>query len=95
MEGIEAMLPGKFTRRQLLAAAPLLATPGALRGSPLTPAQPLNFLVVGDWGRDGEAYQRHVAWHMAKASEATGSRFVVSTGDNFYNLGVSSANDRK
>ncbi len=50
----------------------------------------LSFLVVGDWGRDGEFHQRDVAEQMGRAANETHAAFVVSTGDNFYNNGVTS-----
>ena len=52
----------------------------------------LTFLVVGDWGRDGRHNQRAVAAQMARAAETASARFVITTGDNFYDDGVSSAN---
>lgn len=78
-----------LTRRTFLSAAP-----GALL-LPLVPSAPSNsgttrFLVVGDWGRNGRAWQRHVAALMALVGNMLDSRFIVSTGDNFYNLGVMS-----
>ena len=74
-------------RRQLLAAAPLLLAPRLARASAASPS--LNFLVVGDWGRKGSAYQRHVAAWMLHTANAEGAEFTVTTGDNFYNFGVS------
>lgn len=56
---------------------------------PLVPAL-FNFLVVGDWGRDGLCCQRDVAVEMAKAAAHTEASFVVSTGDNFYPRGIAS-----
>jgi acid phosphatase len=52
-----------------------------------------NFLVFGDWGREGEQDQREVATQMAIAAKATQSRFVVAVGDNFYETGVTSVDD--
>ena len=48
----------------------------------------LNFVVVGDWGRQGEYHQKEVALQMARAFTGIGGDFVVSTGDNFYPNGV-------
>jgi acid phosphatase len=61
----------------------------------LRAAQPAgtNFLVVGDWGRQGTSHQREVAVQMGKSAAALGSRCVVSVGDNFYEDGVASAAD--
>ena len=52
-----------------------------------------NFIVFGDWGRNGERDQSEVAAQMAIAAKATESRFIISTGDNFYEDGVESASD--
>ncbi len=53
----------------------------------------LNFLVLGDWGRAGVAEQHSVARGLARVAERTRSQFVVTTGDNFYDLGVGSPED--
>ena len=49
-------------------------------------------MVIGDWGRDGAFHQRQVAAAMGDFQR---SRFVVTTGDNFYQHGVKSIRDRK
>lgn len=56
-------------------------------------ASGLNFLVFGDWGRNGQRDQTSVALQMAGAAKSTNARFVISTGDNFYEHGVTSAAD--
>jgi len=53
----------------------------------------LNFLVIGDWGRNGENYQKEVAVAMGQAAHDIGARFVIATGDNFYPYGVQSVSD--
>ena len=53
----------------------------------------LNFLVFGDWGREGQKEQLAVAEQMGTAAAAIGAKFVVSVGDNFYEHGVKSVND--
>jgi len=53
----------------------------------------LKFIVVGDWGRKGEYFQKDVANQMAIVSEKVKVSFIVSTGDNFYDNGVSSTED--
>ena len=55
----------------------------------------LNFLIVGDWGRNGFFNQRDVAETMGGLAETISSRFTISTGDNFYTSGVQSAEDPK
>ena len=53
----------------------------------------LEFLVVGDWGRNGDYYQKDVSATMARAAVTMGIDFIVSTGDNFYPEGVMSVQD--
>jgi tartrate-resistant acid phosphatase type 5 len=53
----------------------------------------LNFIVFGDWGRNGETDQMEVAAQMARAAKTTGAKFIVSVGDNFYEHGVTSVDD--
>lgn len=53
----------------------------------------LNFLVIGDWGRNGEYFQKEVAEQLGYAANETGAEFIVTTGDNFYPNGVRSVQD--
>lgn len=53
----------------------------------------LELLVVGDWGRNGEYFQKPVASVMADAAHALGTKYILSTGDNFYPEGVISTQD--
>ena len=53
----------------------------------------LNFLVLGDWGRNGEYFQKDVAVQMSKAAATIDSQFVITVGDNFYPTGVQSTLD--
>lgn len=86
-----------FTRREVVAGASLvLAVPVQSQTiDPYDPPPPgrLNFLVLGDWGRKGHAFQKHVAGWMGFEGKRIGSRFVVTTGDNFYTCGVSGPHD--
>mmetsp|Transcript_11023 Transcript_11023/g.29622 ORF Transcript_11023/g.29622 Transcript_11023/m.29622 type:complete len:409 (-) Transcript_11023:93-1319(-) len=52
-----------------------------------------NFLIVGDWGRDGFCCQRDVAVEMERAVRSTGAAVVINTGDNFYPRGVRGTKD--
>ena len=54
-----------------------------------------NFMIVGDWGRNGFFNQSEVANGMGDVGARIGSRFTVSTGDNFYTAGVTSTEDPK
>jgi acid phosphatase len=71
--------------------------PGSLHAAiapePATQTGGLNFLVFGDWGRQGEQDQVEVAAQMAKAATGNGAKFVISVGDNFYENGVLSVDD--
>ncbi|MDE3237204.1 MAG: metallophosphoesterase [Bacteroidota bacterium] len=53
----------------------------------------LNFLVMGDWGRNGADHQKQVAVQMAKTAAVIQSQFTIATGDNFYPSGVISEFD--
>lgn len=53
----------------------------------------LQFIVMGDWGRNGADHQKEVAAQMAKTSEAADIDFIISTGDNIYPKGVASEFD--
>jgi acid phosphatase len=83
-----------FNRREVLTSIAAAATLTALpKSSPATSAAACNFLVVGDWGRNGTNHQREVAVQMGKTAASAGSRCVFSVGDNFYENGVQSAAD--
>lgn len=53
----------------------------------------LDFLVLGDWGRRGAPGQAAVAAGMAMVASRVQPQFVVTTGDNFYEHGVSDCED--
>lgn len=57
------------------------------------PLKELSFLVVGDWGRNGTQNQQEVANQMNRTALKDNTQFVISTGDNFYESGVSSITD--
>ncbi len=65
---------------------------GSIKGL-IVPEGALNFLVIGDWGRCGEYYQKEVAEQMSYCSVSGDASFIISTGDNFYPGGVSSIDD--
>lgn len=81
----------KLDRRSFVAGGVALA---ACAKVPAVAAPPsASFLVVGDWGREGGSNQREVGEAMGRRALETGSRFVVTTGDNFYEDGVQSVTD--
>ncbi|MCC9043571.1 metallophosphoesterase [Myroides sp. M-43] len=52
-----------------------------------------NFVVLGDFGRVGDYYQKNVARELGNAMVVIDGEFVVSVGDNFYPNGVGSTQD--
>ncbi len=85
----------QFTRRDFVAAVPLvLAAPTLLRAQP-APEKVWRFLVIGDWGRDGREDQRRTALAMEQIAREKRTEFVISTGDNFYHWGVWSDTDHR
>ncbi len=81
---------------QLQAQAPVV-NDGSYRGGSIKGIQKLdsslNFVVLGDWGRNGENYQIEVATAMGQAARDIGAQFIIATGDNFYPYGVTSTAD--
>ncbi len=80
----------------LLAQAPLVENlgykGGSIKGIKKLP-NALHFIAMGDWGRNGENYQKEVAKGMGSAAHDLDASFVVATGDNFYPYGVASTQD--
>ena len=52
-----------------------------------------SFLVLGDFGRVGDYYQKDVARELGNAMIVLEGEFIVSVGDNFYPNGVQSTQD--
>jgi acid phosphatase len=83
----------QFTRRFALQGL------GLALAAPIVPAfagareAGLNFLAVGDWGREGAFHQADVAARMGETASALNARFVISVGDNFYEDGVTGLDD--
>lgn len=83
-----------FVATQAAVAAPLLSSKlFADDVAAKLPGGGLNFLIFGDWGRNGEQDQKEVAAQMALAARECAPRFIVSVGDNFYEDGVATATD--
>ena len=83
-----------LNRREVLSALVATAAVTAIPSAFAAPSPtPFNFLVVGDWGRDGNSNQREVAVQMGTAAESLASQCVISVGDNFYEDGVQSTSD--
>lgn len=54
---------------------------------------PLNFMAIGDWGRNGEYKQVDVAKQMGIWALNNPNNFTISVGDNFYPNGIISEQD--
>lgn len=85
-----------LTVSQLNAQAPLVKDlgykGGSIAGIKKLP-NALHFIVMGDWGRNGENYQKEVAAGMGRAAHDLDASFIIATGDNFYPSGVQSTQD--
>jgi tartrate-resistant acid phosphatase type 5 len=53
----------------------------------------VNFILMGDWGRNGADHQKEVAQQMGKTASEASVDFIVAAGDNFYPEGVVSEFD--
>ncbi|KAL2649135.1 hypothetical protein GLYMA_05G247800v4 [Glycine max] len=53
----------------------------------------LSLMVIGDWGRKGTYNQSQVATQMGRVAAKLNIDFVISTGDNFYDDGLTGIDD--
>lgn len=53
----------------------------------------ISFIVMGDWGKYGGQWQKSVANAMNEYSKKFHTQFIITTGDNFYPMGVSNTSD--
>jgi tartrate-resistant acid phosphatase type 5 len=53
----------------------------------------VNFILMGDWGRNGADHQKEVAKQMGKTATEASVDFIIAAGDNFYPEGVVSEFD--
>lgn len=90
--GALLLLQGLTTQAQVPLAKDLGYTGGSIPGLKKI-NNALHFIAMGDWGRNGENYQKNVAAGMGKAAHDLEASFVVATGDNFYPYGVASTKD--
>lgn len=84
-----------ISRRKILISGAALAGSSAFGwAAAAVPSTSLPFLVVGDWGIPNQAESaKRVASTMGLVADEIAARFVISTGDNFYNEGVESIDD--
>ncbi|SER95894.1 purple acid phosphatase family protein [Pedobacter rhizosphaerae] len=78
-------------KAQLLLKEPA-SNPAITKTITKTPGS-LNFIAMGDWGRNGADHQKQVAKQMGLTATDVKAQFIISTGDNFYPSGVISAQD--
>eukprot|EP00501_MAST-03F_sp_TOSAG23-6_P000709 GSMAST32.ASY1.ANO1.737.1 assembled CDS len=86
------------TNPELSQAAELPQMKGSIKGDNDTKElkeKRLNFLVLGDWGRDGLCCQLDVAAEMSLAASKLNAQFVINVGDNFYPYGITSTKSRQ
>ena len=74
-------------------AALALCTVSGCDSLPSRTESDLEFIVLGDWGDHGTPAQRSVAAAMNRIAAARAVDFVATVGDNFYQHGVTSADD--
>jgi tartrate-resistant acid phosphatase type 5 len=90
-------LPGRLTTTLLCIFSLYLL--GSCKKDPRPPIvapaarDSLTFIVLGDWGENGSDTQKLVATQLIKYARNYNASFIISTGDNFYPAGVSSASD--
>jgi len=53
----------------------------------------LNFFILSDWGYNGSPDQLRVKWEMNKIAKVIKLKFILTCGDNFQDVGVSSIYD--
>jgi acid phosphatase len=83
-----------ISRRRLLSNSAILPASMAVTAAPaVAAAEPLKFVLIGDWGRMGHDNQVDVANQMGKTAADFGSVYTVSMGDNFYENGVAGVDD--
>lgn len=83
----------KQTAFSVLSTSILTSLSAYAATSPSAKEYPLQFLAIGDWGRNGADHQLHVARTMGKWATEHPNQFIISTGDNFYPSGVISEHD--
>ncbi|NWJ51407.1 MAG: metallophosphoesterase [Bacteroidetes bacterium] len=68
-------------------------TDASLTVTSKTFSRAFNFIIISDWGWNGEKFQQVVADQMAKIADSVNTKFIISCGDNFQRSGVASTQD--
>jgi tartrate-resistant acid phosphatase type 5 len=58
-----------------------------------TQTDSVTFIVIGDWGTEGSGNQKAIADQMDIQSRKFNAQFIITTGDNFYPVGVKDTDD--
>jgi 3',5'-cyclic AMP phosphodiesterase CpdA len=67
--------------------------PATIRDTTIAGIDSLSFIVIGDWGIKGAEAQKPVADQMNIYGKKHNAQFIITTGDNFYPVGVFSITD--
>lgn len=67
--------------------------PPVTQAPSIPPGPPVNFIAMGDWGRDGKFNQKETANLMGIYANKKRCSFIIALGDNFYETGVKSVDD--
>ena len=88
-------LPPQVTASTLSHGKSSSAAPGGGVPAPVSglPVGELNFLVLGDYGRQGFFNQSEVAASMGVTASQVGTSFVIAVGDNVYSNGIANVSD--
>jgi acid phosphatase len=93
-ESAMARAMGSFVTMGEKEVANAPSTPHVFKTKTFKDIPAVKFLVIGDWGAGG-SFQKSIATQMLLKAEAETPQFIVSTGDNIYPNGVTSADDKQ
>jgi len=90
--GMILLLPATL-RAQRIQEEKLSGYKGGFNKHISVPDKAFSFIIMGDWGRNGQYYQQDVAAQMGRTAASIDAAFIVAVGDNFYPSGVQSTQD--
>jgi acid phosphatase len=86
------MISHKKIHAALLASVLCVLSMAGCNGSG-GPGSATHIIVIGDWGREGTQFQLPVRDVMVADAKKNPLNFIISTGDNFYEDGVTTVTD--
>ncbi|WOL11607.1 purple acid phosphatase 17-like [Canna indica] len=107
LESVFVVVMGTFAEKSIALVLVLLAASAMLPAllpcsaelqrfeHPIKPDGSLSLLVIGDWGRNGTFNQSEIAFQMGRTGQELNIDFVISTGDNFYENGLTGVDDKQ